>query len=109
MEPSVTVSYGKRHNRICDVCGGFDDHPRHVISLAEVTSPPPVTPELVKKLALTVDLSSDGGVAALADLYDQSLMLRHPDCCRSVGCPDGSCHSLPEKTGYDLLAHIVGA
>lgn len=43
----------------------------------------------------------DGGSADVA---------RHMDCCREVGCPDGSCVAVTEGAeglrGLDLLEHI---
>ena len=66
----------ERPIRSCDVCGGEDNHPRHVTALA------------------------DGGT-----------LMRHMDCCREAGCPDGSCDEVTkgaeELRGDELVQHLT--
>jgi len=73
-----------RESRSCDVCGQEDDHPRHIIHAAATH---PVTGE-------PLDLS----------------IVRHIDCCRDAGCPDGSCHVVLDhagsKRGSALIKHL---
>lgn len=95
----------ERPLRICDVCGQVDDHPRHVIAYAPGEAPP-VNQE---QIAAVIDLEGFDGAqkaAFIADLQDTTLQLRHMDCCRSVGCPTGSCNEVPDLRGPKLLAHI---
>ena len=45
--------------------------------------------------------------ALIADIVDTTTQLRHPQCCKAVGCPDGSCNLLPDDLhGAALLEHI---
>jgi hypothetical protein len=97
-----------RPMRICDVCGQVDDHPRHVIAYADgdgVTSP-----EVALK---AIELAGPLGVAAevMAQISDGSTIMRHMDCCRVVGCPDGTCAEVTagaeDKTGNALLKHLT--
>lgn len=93
--------------RICDVCGGVDDHPRHVLAagIGEI----PVNQANLAKVLGDDSLSADDKARIVADIVDTTTQLRHMDCCRSVGCPDGSCNSLPEGlTGAALVEHITG-
>jgi hypothetical protein len=66
----------ERPIRSCDLCGGEDDHPRHVTALA------------------------DGGT-----------LMRHMDCCREAGCPDGSCDEVTQGAeklrGDELVQHLT--
>jgi hypothetical protein len=109
----VEMIGGDRPVRVCDVCGGIDDHPRHVIAGDPGTHAP--SPAIVRAVV-------DGGQAyppevanaLLEDLLDTSSQNRHLDCCRSVGCPGGSCDVAGELVdgaaglrGADLLAHLV--
>lgn len=109
----VQMIGGDRPVRVCDVCGGIDDHPRHVIAGDPGTHAP--APAIVRAVI-------DGGQAyraevanaLLEDLLDTSSQYRHLDCCRSVGCPGGSCDvagqlvdGAADLRGADLLAHLV--
>lgn len=103
-----------RPGRVCDLCGGFDDHPRHVIAHSPGAVAVMADPALVQALARAVDFATPDGAAALADLMDTSVQLRHMDCCRDAGCPDGSCGEIHASTpgkdtlrGPKLLAHLT--
>jgi hypothetical protein len=43
-------------------------------------------------------------------LKDDNTTMRHMDCCRQAGCPDGTCDEITKgaetKTGDALLRHI---
>jgi hypothetical protein len=99
-----------RPNRVCDVCGGFDDHPRHQIVYPNTA--PIADDSVLQKLLENIDLNTPEGRAAYDDFKDTTIQLRHMDCCRSTGCPDGSCNAVTagaeDLRGNDLLAHITG-
>jgi hypothetical protein len=104
-----------RPKRVCDVCGGFDDHPRHVIGHT-ADAAPAVDQAVVKALAAHVDFATDEGAAAIADLMDTTLQLRHMDCCAAAGCPDGTCAEIHRRApapagsplrGDDLLEFLT--
>lgn len=100
--------------RVCDLCGGVDDHPRHVIAgtsggPAVVTAP---TDEVLGKVTAAV-AGMDSGAAArlLRDLMDTSSSDRHLDCCADAGCPTGTCGpqvaDAGGKTGKAMLVHLT--
>jgi len=95
--------------RICDVCGGVDDHPRHV--LAAGVGEIPVNEDNLKKVLADNTLDVDDKARIVADIIDTTTQLRHLDCCRNIGCPDGSCDIIvPHGTnviGAEMLDHIV--
>lgn len=98
-----------RPKRLCDVCGGYDDHPRHVIAWPLGAAPQP-DQKLVAKLAAQVDFTTTEGAAVLQDFFDTTLQLRHMDCCREAGCPDGTCSIVTsgaeDLRGPDLQYHL---
>lgn len=62
--------------RYCDLCGGLDDHPRHVIAVPAGGAAPN-----------EVLASVDGGPAsAVAELLNDRVLIRHIDCCAAAGC-----------------------
>jgi len=91
--------------RVCEVCGGYDDHPRHVVVSAEG--------EVGVPSADVVDKMVQNGASgeAITQAMDPTTQIRHLDCCAQVGCPDGTCNELVDgadgKTGADLLAHLT--
>jgi hypothetical protein len=95
--------------RVCDYCGGVDDHPRHVIAGNPGTGLP--DPAVVTKILDLDDIASADRAALIADLYDTTLVLRHLDCCRAAGCPDGTCSEqtagAEDLRGVDLLDHLM--
>jgi hypothetical protein len=98
---------GGRALRVCDLCGGVDDHPRHVLAggLEAQYSPP------AQKIIQTVidNSPTDERARLLQELMDTGSQDRHMDCCRAAGCPTGDCDDKPELTGKALLDHIVKA
>lgn len=88
--------------RVCDICGGVDDHPRHVIGLGPNDPAPAVDQAVIAKVIGNPDLSDEAKTAIVADLADTSLQLRHMDCCRDLGCPDGTCELIAETGARDL-------
>lgn len=93
--------------RICDLCGGVDDHPRHVIAHAAGEG---VTPHDVGLRALEA-APKEHKAAILAQISDTSTTMRHMDCCRDAGCPDGSCSEVTagaeDKRGSALVKHLT--
>jgi hypothetical protein len=97
---------GGRPLRVCEVCGGYDDHPRHTVVSAEGEVGVP-SPEVV-------DLMVQNGASgqAITDAMDPTTQIRHLDCCEQVGCPDGTCvtqlEGVPEgTTGAELLVILM--
>lgn len=101
---------GGRALRVCDLCGGVDDHPRHVLAGGDHGTYPAPSPAVV--LAVASSAPMEHAERLLGELLDTGCSDRHIDCCRAAGCPDGSC---VERTagaeylrGADLLAHLIG-
>lgn len=97
----------KRPMRMCDVCGVVDDHPRHVF--AHAVGDGATAPEIA---AIAVQsASTEDAPAILAQIQDSSTTMRHMDCCRSVGCPDGTCNEVTagaeDKRGPALVKHLT--
>jgi len=104
---------GDRALKVCDVCGGVDDHPRHEFAGALPGQPiaPPVSEEAVRRVN---ELAPEGERSRLLrDLYDQTTVQRHYDCCRAVGCPVGVCDVITrgaeDKRGSALEKHLAKA
>lgn len=69
----------ERPLRLCDLCGGLDDHPRHVIDGVTIGKPSDETLEMF-------DLSG-APVSAIEQLFSPTVRVRHIDCCAAAGCP----------------------
>lgn len=65
--------------RFCDICGGLDDHPRHVKLV------PAGTPGAVPADEF-LDALQPGPPKAVAQLLDPTTVIRHMDCCSANGC-----------------------
>lgn len=106
MSEAVQIG-GGRALRVCDLCGGVDDHPRHVISGGGGEFAPPTDDMIAKVVALEPETDRP---RLLRDLLDSSSQYRHMDCCRQDGCPTGACdQSLAGTaglTGAALLEHL---
>lgn len=101
---------GGRALKVCDVCGGCDDHPRHEFAGAipgvQVAEPPSqAAVDRVNEVAPT-----EHRARLLRDLFDTTTGQRHLDCCREAGCPTGTCgvrtRGAEDKRGKALLAHL---
>lgn len=62
--------------RVCDVCGGVDELPREVVSCTPDECPP-VNQAMVTAILRRDDLAPEVQSAIVADLHDNTLMLRH--------------------------------
>lgn len=95
--------------RVCDLCGGVDDHPRHVIAGPDRDRFPRVPDKIVDQVLANAPAADRGRL--LRDLMDSGSSDRHMDCCRAHGCPDGSCDQLTagaeDLRGAELLQHLV--
>jgi hypothetical protein len=98
---------GARPIRVCDTCGLIDDHPRHTIGADPERDDRPGKDVIAKVLGS--DQPQDIKELAIAQLVEPGLY-RLFDCCRTVGCPDGTCSSqtagAEELRGGALLAHL---
>lgn len=95
--------------RVCDLCGGVDDHPRHTLAGGVPGVYPRPTAELLAKVSDAAPAEERGRL--LADLIDTGTTDRHMDCCREAGCPDGSCDrqtaGAEDLRGAKLLEHLM--
>lgn len=94
--------------RMCDSCGGVDDHPRHVVWHAPGNG---LTSDEVAAKALEA-APKEAFADILAQVRDDTVIAKHMDCCREDGCPDGSCPAVTEGVedvrGDDLVRYLVG-
>jgi hypothetical protein len=94
--------------RVCDLCGGVDDHPRHVIAGTEERAFPKPSDEILQKVIAAAP--TDDVARLVGDLVDTTSSDRHLDCCASAGCPTGTC--APQVAGAPgagrkMLDHLV--
>ena len=111
-DASTTPIGGGRPRRPCDLCGAVDDHPRHVLATGAGDPLADPHPGIIVMVAATVIEDPDRD-AVMGVLLDRTTAVRHLDCCRAAGCPDGSCATqtagAETARGADLLAHLTGA
>lgn len=102
--------------RVCDLCGGVDDHPRHTIAgtvegQGVVQLPDKAVADKVLAAVFEGPVPREDAERLLRDLYDTGTSDRHMDCCRTAGCPDGTCDLVTagaeDKRGKQLLAHLT--
>lgn len=72
----------ERPLRYCDLCGGLDDHPRHVRQLGK-TDP---DHKLPAGLLDRIQAAGNVNVPALVQLANPRNLVRHMDCCAAAGC-----------------------
>lgn len=93
--------------RGCDVCGGVDSDPRHVFAYA--VGDGVTDPEVATKML--DNAPGDARTAIMAHIQDSSTVMRHLDCCREAGCPDGTCDQVTsgaeDLRGDDLVQHLT--
>lgn len=98
-----------RPMRFCDVCLGYDDHPRHTL-WAGPGAPEVESAQLRKLYAAAEKLKLADDDPGLASAVDRNWTERHMDCCAQVGCIDGSCDAVVAaadgKTGNELVSHL---
>lgn len=103
---------GGRVLRVCDLCGGVDDHPRHVLGnqrgFGDEMFPAP-SEEIIAKVASAAPEKDRGRL--LRELMDTASSDRHLDCCAAAGCPSNTCGPQVADapgTGRKMLDHLVG-
>jgi hypothetical protein len=100
-----------RPMRGCDVCGKVDTDPRHVFAYAvgDGSTDSEIAVKMIEGAKRTGDAATIEAV--VTHIQDSSTIMRHMDCCREAGCPDGTCDQVTKgaKTlrGDDLLAHLT--
>ena len=75
--------------RVCDLCGGVDDHPRHSFGGPQIGQFRNAPDDIVEKVL--ANAPSQYRAALLRELMDTSSLDLHKDCCRDAGCPTGEC------------------
>jgi hypothetical protein len=97
---------GDRPLRVCDLCGGVDDHPRHVLAGGEGFAKPGA--DIVDRVL--ANAPADQRARLVDELLDTHASDRHMDCCRTAGCPDGTCNTqtagAENLRGGALLTHL---
>lgn len=79
--------------RVCNVCGGVDQHPRHSFTgvIPGVWEPDAELAQTVESnlTALTESgkISVGEAIAIGREFWDDTSTDRHIDCCASAGCP----------------------
>lgn len=95
--------------RVCDLCGGVDDHPRHVLAGGVPDIFPQPSEDILDRVLENAPAADRARL--VRDLLDTSSSDRHMDCCREAGCPDGSCDAqtagAESKRGGALLKHLA--
>ncbi len=105
----IEIIGGGRALRVCDLCGGVDDHPRHALAGGDRGAYPSPAADVVRRVSAAVaDLDPAHGDRLLADLMDTGGQDRHIDCCRAAGCPTGQCDRAPDLRGAELLTALTG-
>lgn len=93
--------------RMCDSCGGVDDHPRHVYGV--VTGDGRVADDVAAK-ALE-NAGPEDFAEILRQIRDETTVMKHMDCCRADGCPDNVCDTVTDGAedlrGDDLREHLT--
>lgn len=99
---------GGRVLRVCDLCGGVDDHPRHVIAGTDRDAFARPSDEILNRVLDTAP--AEERARLVRDLVDTTSSDRHLDCCAAAGCPTDTCG--PQVTGAPgpgrkMLDHLV--
>lgn len=91
-----------RRLRLCDVCGGLDDHPRHVTGLAPGSTEGTPSQEFLDSLA------PGAPVSAIAELMNSQTIVRHMDCCAAQGCTICAQTEVDygQRRGQELIDHL---
>jgi len=79
--------------RVCDQCGGVDEHPRHTFS-GVIPDAHPVNEVLKEVVSKNLEDLVDAGKISIMDAVriggefaDTANTERHIDCCAAAGCP----------------------
>jgi hypothetical protein len=99
---------GGRALRVCDLCGGVDDHPRHVLAGGDTGMFDRPTDDIMNRVIDTAPPEERGRL--LRELLDTGTTDRHLDCCAEAGCPTGTCGPQiadAPGTGKRMLDHLT--
>lgn len=82
--------------RVCDICGGVDEGPRHVIAgvVEDYAPDEAVRVTLVANIEAALhagQITMDDAFRLNADFSDATAQDRHMPCCARAGCPSGTC------------------
>jgi len=99
--------------KVCDLCGGVDDHPRHSIAGTRGADLPDelqieVSDEIVNRVLDNAPVADRPRL--LRELQDRASSDRHLDCCANAGCPTGTCGPQVANapgTGRKMLDHVM--
>ncbi len=93
---------------VCDLCGGVDNHPRHVLAGGDAGTYPKPGEDILNRV---LDAAPKEHRARLVnDLVDTSSSRRHLDCCALAGCPTQTCGPQVKDapgTGEAMLEHVM--
>ena len=109
----MTANIGKgRILRVCDLCGGVDDHPRNMlVGSAEQDPFPRPSEDIMNAVLKNAPVAERGRL--LSELLDQTTSDRHYDCCAASGCSHEACRQIVAaaggKTGKALHAMLTGS
>jgi hypothetical protein len=113
--PVVSASNigGGRPLRVCDLCGGVDDHPRHSLAgtIPGYEGFPRPSQDVVDRVLDSA--AGEDRARLLRDLYDTATSDRHLDCCAAAGCPEPGELSCANRTagakgtGKAMLTHLT--
>lgn len=87
--------------RYCDICGGLDDHPRHVRTVGR--DEPDFRPSQE-----FLDGLQSAPTSALAQLINPRVRVAHMDCCAAAGCPTCTTTEVENagRRGVELVEHL---
>lgn len=89
----MTTEVSQDYYRVCDLCGGVDSHPRHVVAGVLVDDHPvneALRATVEKNIAELVNAGTIDIKAAFRierEFSDTTSQDRHIDCCAEAGCP----------------------
>lgn len=91
----------ERPLRFCDVCGGLDNHPRHILTSKNGNAVP--------SSEFLASLPDGASAAAIAQLMDPRTTIRHHDCCAAEGCADCTATEAENggRRGQKLIDHLT--
>ena len=99
---------GDRILKVCDLCGGVDDHPRHIGAQGgpgDAVAPAP-TEQIINKVLDAAPAADRARL--LLSLQDTSSTEHHYDCGAQSGCQ--VCQAIAAGapgTGADMLDHVA--
>lgn len=91
--------------RVCDLCGGVDDHPRHVLwgdtvdTFAVDQGMLTTVDENLERLVKENEIGVADAMRIARDFANTTSQDRHKDCCAAAGCPTGTCGPQVEAAG----------